>query len=83
MTTAQRHPKQIFWSDEDEGFIAIAPDLPGSSAFGRTEAEALAQLDQAIEAWIEAAQAAGNAVPALSRRAASITASRKPRPARA
>jgi antitoxin HicB len=62
-----RYPKHVFWSGEDEGFIAIAPDLPGSSAFGATEAEALAELDHAIDAWIEAARAAGNAVPAPSR----------------
>ena len=67
MTKSPRYPKHVFWSDEDAGFIAIAPDLPGSSAFGETEAEALAELDQAIEAWIEATRAAGNTVPAPSR----------------
>jgi predicted RNase H-like HicB family nuclease len=61
--TQERYPKQVFWSDDDEGFIAVAPDLPGSSAFGESEADALAELDQAIEAWIEAARAAGNPVP--------------------
>jgi predicted RNase H-like HicB family nuclease len=67
VSEAPRYPKHVFWSDEDEGFIAIAPDLPGSSAFGETEAEALAELDQAIDAWIEAARAAGNAIPTPSR----------------
>jgi antitoxin HicB len=67
---ARRYPKHVFWSDEDEGFIALAPDLAGASAFGETEAEAVAELDQAIDAWVEAARAAGNAVPAPSRPAA-------------
>lgn len=67
MTDLSRYPKQVFWSDEDEGFIAIAPDLPGCSAFGETEVAALAELDNAIEAWIDAARAAGNATPAPSR----------------
>jgi predicted RNase H-like HicB family nuclease len=67
---ARRYPKHVFWSDEDEGFIALAPDLPGASAFGETEAEAVAELDQAIDAWVEAARAAGNAVPTPSRPAA-------------
>jgi antitoxin HicB len=58
-----RYPAEVFWTDEDEGFIAIAPDLPGSSAWGATEAEALAELRDAIVAWIEAARAAGNVVP--------------------
>lgn len=70
MSEARRYPKHVFWSDEDEGFIALAPDLPGASAFGETEAEAVAELDQAIDAWVEAARAAGNAVPTPSRPAA-------------
>lgn len=67
MIEQSRYPKQVFWSDEDEGYIAIASDLPGCSAFGESEAEALTELDHAIEAWIEAAQAAGNPIPAPSR----------------
>jgi antitoxin HicB len=63
MTDASRYPAQVFWSDEDEGFIAIAPDLPGCSAFGDTQAEAIAELLNAIEAWKEAATKAGNSVP--------------------
>lgn len=62
-----RYPAEVFWSDEDEGYVAIAPDLPGSSAWGSTEAEALTELRQAIGAWIGAAQAAGNVVPAPSK----------------
>jgi len=72
VSEALRYPKHVFWCEEDEGFIAIAPDLPGSSAFGETEAEALAELDQAIDAWIEAARAAGNAIPSPSRPASSL-----------
>ena len=62
-----RYPAEVFWSDEDEGYIAVAPDLPGCSAWGISEAEALAELRQAIGAWIGAAQAAGNVVPAPSK----------------
>src|SRR5262249_17628955 len=51
------------WSAEDEGFIAIASDLPGCSAFGESQEEALAELQHAIAAWIEAAQSAGNPIP--------------------
>ena len=60
MSSAGHYPKQLFWDEEDEGFIAIAPDLPGCSAFGETEQEALSELDNAIIAWISAAQAAGD-----------------------
>ncbi len=59
-----RYPLEIFWSNEDEGFIAEVPDLPGCSAWGATEAEAAREAQDAIAAWIEAAQAAGREVPA-------------------
>ncbi|MCJ2039060.1 type II toxin-antitoxin system HicB family antitoxin [Methylobacterium sp. J-059] len=64
----QHYPTEVFWSDEDEGFIAIARDLPGCSAFGETQLEALDELEHAIAAWISATQTAGNSVPAPSRR---------------
>ena len=64
---AQRYPCTVFWSDEDEGFIALAPDLPGCSAFGESQLGAVRELDHAIEAWIEAAKAAGNSVPEPTR----------------
>jgi predicted RNase H-like HicB family nuclease len=67
---ATRYPANVFWSDEDEGFIAVAPDLPGCSAFGQTQEEALAELQDAISAWIEAARSAGNPIPAPSHPAA-------------
>ncbi len=49
----------IFWSEEDGGFIAVALDLPGCSAFGETQEEALNELVDAIAAWLQA-QHAGN-----------------------
>ncbi len=61
-----RYPSQVFWSDEDQGFIAIALDLPGCTAFGITRMEAAVELEYAIVAWIKAARAAGNPVPAPS-----------------
>ena len=61
--TTARYPATVYWSDEDEGFIATAADLPGCSAFGDTQQEALTELQDAIVAWIEAARAAGNPVP--------------------
>jgi predicted RNase H-like HicB family nuclease len=63
---ANKYPAQVFFSEEDEGFIAVAPDLPGCSAFGATQEEALTELQTAIEVWAEAATKAGNPVPAPS-----------------
>ena len=63
----KKYPAQVFYSDEDEGFIATVPDLPGCSAFGETQEEALQELQDAIVAWKAAALKAGNAIPAPSR----------------
>lgn len=72
MNNPDRYPAEVFWSDEDEGFIAIAPDLPGCSAFGEDQASALVELKHAITAWQEAAASAGNPIPAPSQPAADV-----------
>ncbi|MCI0618839.1 type II toxin-antitoxin system HicB family antitoxin [bacterium] len=53
----------IFYSEEDECYIADIPDLVSCSAFGKTQAEALEQVQIAKEAWIEAAKAEGKTIP--------------------
>ena len=53
----------IFYSEEDEGYIADIPDLEFCSAFGETPAQALAELEKAKTAWIEAAKAKGKSIP--------------------
>lgn len=63
MTDASRYPAEVFWSPEDECFIAVARDLPGCSAAGETREAALQELLPAIEAWREAAAKAGNQIP--------------------
>lgn len=57
------YPLEIFYNAEDKGFIAEAPDLPGCSAWGATEAEAAHQAQDAIRAWLKAAAAAGRMIP--------------------
>jgi hypothetical protein len=39
-----RYLARVFWSDEDEGFIAEAVDLPGCSVFCQTQSEAIMEL---------------------------------------
>ena len=58
----------IFYSEEDGGYIADIPDLEACSAFGATRAEALAEVEQAKAAWLEAAQAENKPVPAPQNR---------------
>lgn len=53
----------IFFSEEDGGYVADVPDLEACSAFGRTPVEALAELEVAKAAWLEAARAAGTPIP--------------------
>lgn len=53
----------IFYSDEDGGYIADIPDLDSCSAFGDTPQQALAELTIAKDAWLEADRAIGKPVP--------------------
>jgi predicted RNase H-like HicB family nuclease len=53
----------IFYNDEDGGYIADIPDLDACSAFGATPDEALAEVGRAKHAWLEAARAAGKTAP--------------------
>ena len=50
---------EIFYSEEDEGYIAIVPELPECSAFGETEEKALKEIKVAIELWMETAKKDG------------------------
>lgn len=54
----------VFWSQEDAAFVVDVPELPGCMAHGPTPAEAVTRAQEAIDLWIEAARAAGRAVPA-------------------
>jgi predicted RNase H-like HicB family nuclease len=53
----------IFYSEEDSGYIADIPDLEACSAFGETPEQALKELEVAKKAWLEAARKAGKPIP--------------------
>jgi predicted RNase H-like HicB family nuclease len=53
----------IFWSDEDGGYIADIPDLVTCSAFGLTPEEALAEVEVAKAAWLDVAREEGKPIP--------------------
>jgi len=53
----------IFWSDEDQCFVAEVPELPGCMAHGNSHEAALAQVKQAIQLWLDTAQSVGRSVP--------------------
>ena len=58
-----RPPINIFYSEEDEGYIADIPDLKFCSAFDDTPEEALREVQIAKAAWLEAARAEGKPIP--------------------
>jgi predicted RNase H-like HicB family nuclease len=53
----------IYWSADDEAFIAEAPELPGCMADGATHGEALSHLETVMAEWIETARDLGRAIP--------------------
>lgn len=63
----------VFYSAEDEAWIATIPDLRHCSAHGPTPQQAVAQVMVALEGWLEVAWAEGKPIPAPSQRAAPAT----------
>ncbi len=53
----------IFWSAEDNAFIAEVPELPGCMADGNSYQEALANTEQIIQEWIDTANELGKSIP--------------------
>ena len=53
----------IYWSKEDQVFVAEVPELPGCMAHGNTQEAALAQANEAIQLWIDTAREFGDPVP--------------------
>jgi predicted RNase H-like HicB family nuclease len=53
----------VFYSEEDGGYVADIPDLEACSAFGASAEEALAEVAKAKEAWLSAARETGKPIP--------------------
>ena len=53
----------LYWSKEDQAFIAEVPELPGCAADGATYQEALANAEVVIQEWIETARELGRSIP--------------------
>ncbi|HEY7771321.1 type II toxin-antitoxin system HicB family antitoxin [Longimicrobium sp.] len=63
MTPEFRYEVIIYWSDEDQVYIAEVPELPGCAADGATYAEAISSVEVVIREWIETAHELGRPVP--------------------
>jgi predicted RNase H-like HicB family nuclease len=53
----------LYWSDEDQAFIAEVPELAGCAADGATQQEALANVSVVIDEWIATAKELGRPIP--------------------
>ncbi|HAK88036.1 MAG TPA: hypothetical protein DHV16_00585 [Nitrospiraceae bacterium] len=53
----------IYWSNEDNAFIAEVPELPGCVAHGETSEKALKNANEAIQLWIDTAKEFGDPIP--------------------
>jgi predicted RNase H-like HicB family nuclease len=53
----------IYWSEEDQAFIAEIPELPGCMADGASTQEALANVEVIAREWIETARELGREIP--------------------
>lgn len=58
-----RYEVILYWSEEDQAFIAEVPELPGCAADGKTYQEALASAEVVIQEWIETARELGRPIP--------------------
>ena len=53
----------LYWSDQDESFLAEVPELPGCMADGQCYQEAVANVEVIIQEWIETAKELGRPIP--------------------
>jgi predicted RNase H-like HicB family nuclease len=58
-----RYEINLYWSEEDQAFIAEVPELPGCAADGETYQEALQNVEVIMQEWIETAQELGRSIP--------------------
>jgi predicted RNase H-like HicB family nuclease len=61
---ASKYEIIIYWSDDDNAYIAEVPELPGCMADGKNYQEALSNAEQIINEWIETAKESGRPIPA-------------------
>ncbi len=59
----QKYEIILYWSDEDQVFVAEVPELPGCMAHGNTQEAALANAKEAIQLWIDTTREFGDSVP--------------------
>jgi len=53
----------MYWSNEDDAFVAEVPELPGCMAHGSTQTDALRNINEAMKLWIDVAREHGDTIP--------------------
>lgn len=59
----QKYEIILYWSDDDNVFVAEVPELPGCAAHGDTQESALKNINDAIQLWIDTARELGKPIP--------------------
>ena len=59
----QKYEIVIYWDSQDKIFVANAPELAGCMAHGKTQFDALKNVNEAIELWLETAKEFGDEIP--------------------
>ena len=63
MASGWKYEIIIYWSEEDEAYVAEVPELPGCAADGPTYKQALSNAEVVIREWIETARELGRPIP--------------------
>ena len=63
MAVSSKYEIILYWSSDDQAFIAEVPELPGCVADGTSYQEAVAKVEVIIREWIETAQELGRPIP--------------------
>ena len=63
MKSKYRYEIIIYWSEDDQAFVAEVPELPGCAADGQTYQEAVDHVETVIDEWIETAKELGRDIP--------------------
>jgi len=53
----------LYWSEEDQVFVAEVPELPGCMAHGETQNDALHSIQEAMSFWLDTARELGRTIP--------------------
>lgn len=63
MKSMDKYEIIIFWSDEDNAFVAEVPELPGCMAHGSTQEDAFSSIREAMRLWQDTAREFGDPIP--------------------